>query len=73
MEDGCGGAQSPRVNSELPNLTRRAHNEEPVSTPKRAFPVRSRYGRNAPGAGVPRLVAVTPRSNCAAFKIGDVA
>jgi hypothetical protein len=47
MKDGYPGAQSPRVNSELPNLTRQSTQRRAGVDPKRAFPVRSRYRRNA--------------------------
>jgi hypothetical protein len=44
MKDGCGGAQSPRVNSELPNLTRQSTQRragvDPEARVPRSIPVR---------------------------------
>ena len=50
MKDGCGGAQSARVNSELPNLTRQSTQRRAVVDPEarvpRSIPVRKECANN---------------------------
>jgi hypothetical protein len=60
MNDGCGGAQSPRVNSELPNLTRQSTQRragvDPEARVPRSVPVRKERAINGRSRSTARVM-----------------